>query len=169
MSYNVEKFEFKEEPKEINYEDGEPLKLTEEFRFYHNKMRFRKHLTPLQFLFSDFFNTTLQAAGIRDSYIKLEYTNTYLMVIFCDPETVKKTNEIIEKHIDENINKGCFYIENNSDYMLLLTKDVDGIIAGVEKMREILDQVLDEYFKRKEFDEFIKIRPFNLFDCIKES
>jgi len=165
MSNIIEKFEFKEEPQEINYKEEEPLKLTEDFKFYHNKVRFRKNLTPLQYLFSDFFNTTLQAAGIRDSYLKLKYTNTYMMVIFCDPETIKNANKIIEKHIDVNINKGCYLMEGNSDYMLLLAKDIESIKAGVEKMREIVEQVLDDYFKRKDFDEFIQIRPFSLFDC----
>jgi hypothetical protein len=166
MSYYVEKFEFKNKPKEINYIEGEPLKLTEDFRFYHNKIRFRKELTPLQFLFNEFFNTTLQAAGIRDSYLKREYTDTYLIVIFCDTEEIKNTNQIIEKHFDKNLEKGCYYMEGSSEYLLLLTKDMEGIKAGIEKMKEILEQVLDDYFRRKNFDEYIKLRPFNLFDCV---
>jgi hypothetical protein len=43
---------------------------------------------------------------------------------------------------------------------------MEGIKAGIEKMKEILEQVLDDYFRRKNFDEYIKLRPFNLFDCV---
>ncbi|MFO7798035.1 MAG: hypothetical protein ACQERB_10525 [Promethearchaeati archaeon] len=167
MSNYIKKFEFKEEPREFNYKEGEPLDLTEEFRFYHNKLKFRKELTPLQYLFADFFNTTLQASAIRDSYIKKEYDDVYLMVIFSGPETIKNANKIIEKHLNISLNQGCYYMESTSDNMLLLSKDIEGIRSGVEKMREILQQVLDDYFERKQFDEFIKLRQFNLFDCAK--
>jgi len=169
MSDYIKKFELKTKPKEINYMDGEPLKLSEEFRFYHNKLKFRKELTPLQFLFSDFFDTTLQASAIRDSYIKREYDDNYLIVIFCEPETIKNANEIIEDHIKMDLNDECYYMESKSDYMLLLSKDIEGIRSGVEKMIEILKQVLNDYFDRKQFEEYIKVQPFNLFDCVNKS
>jgi hypothetical protein len=165
MSDYIKEFTFKEKPEDFTYVEGEPLKLNEDFKFYHNKLKFRKKLNSLQYLFKDYIQTTLQAAGIRDTYLKLEYTKRYLMVIFTDPETIKTTDQIIEDHKDIPLKDGCYYMESNSDYLLLLTKDMDGISEGVQIMEEILRQVLDEYFTRKEFDKFIKVRPFKLSNC----
>ncbi len=165
MSDYIEKFEFKEEPEQLTYMEGEPLKINEEFKFYHNKLRFRKELTPLQYLLKDYVNTTIQAAGIRDTYLKVAYTESYLLVVFTDPETIKSTNKIIDDHAHITLEKECYYLEANSDYMLLLTKDMEAISKGVKFMEEILNQVLEEYFRRKDFDKFIKIRPFKLSNC----
>ncbi|MBD3194459.1 MAG: hypothetical protein GF317_05340 [Candidatus Lokiarchaeota archaeon] len=166
MSDYIEKFEFKNPPRELEYHEGEPLKLTEEFRFYHNKMKFRKELNKLQYLFNDYLKKTLQAAGIRDSYLKLEYTNKYLMIIFTDPENIKSADKIIKKHESIEIEKNCYVIESTSEYLLLLTKNREALTEGIEMVYEILDQVLHEYFNRNEPDKFIQIRPFSLFGCI---
>ena len=45
MSKNIRDYEFRSNPKEITYFDYEPLKLTREFNFFHNKSKFRKELT----------------------------------------------------------------------------------------------------------------------------
>jgi hypothetical protein len=166
MSDYLKEFNIKEPPKKITYLEGEPLELNEEFKFYHNKLKFRKYINQLQYLFQDYMEITLQAPGIRDSYLKKLYTNSYLMVIFTDQETIKETNRIIEKHADLLIEKGCYYLETTSDYMLLLSKDLEGIKAGTKTMRDILEQVLNDYFNvQNDFDKFIKIRLFSLYGC----
>lgn len=165
MSDYIKEFTFKNKPEDFMYVDGEPLKLNEDFKFYHNKLRFRKELNSLQYLFKNYIKTTLQAAGIRDTYLKPEYTKSYLLLLFTDPVTIKNTNQIIEDHMDIPLKKDCYYMECNSDYFLLLTKDMEGISEGVEIMEEILDQVLDDYFRRKDFDQYIKVRPFKLSNC----
>lgn len=165
MSDYIDKLVFKETPKEFTYEEGEPLKLNEKFKFYHNKLKFRRELNKLQYLFQDYVKTTLQAAGIRDTYLKKEYTDAFFMVIFTDPNTIKQTNAFIKEYEDITLEKGCYFIDCNSDRMLLLAKDFDAISAGTVTMETILDQVLREYFQRKEFDKFMKIRPFQLSSC----
>ena len=170
MSDYIKEFTFKEPPKELNYLEGEPLKLNEEFKFYHNKLKFRREINQLQYLFQDYMKITLQAPGIRDTYLKKLYTDSFFLVIFTDLETIKETNRIIEQHLDLSIEKGCYYIETTSEYMLLLTKDLDSIKAGTKTMKNILDQVLHEYFLvQKDFDKFIKIRPFRLYSCSPSS
>jgi hypothetical protein len=49
--------------------------------------------------------------------------------------------------------------------MLLLTKDMDGLHAGTNIMEEIFTQVLEDYFSRKNFDDFIKIPQFKIISC----
>ncbi|TXT66719.1 MAG: hypothetical protein BAJALOKI1v1_260017 [Promethearchaeota archaeon] len=165
MSEYLKKFFFKKEPQELRYNEEDPLKLTEEFKFYHNKLKFRIELNQLQYLFQDYMKVPLQAAGIRDTYLKLEYTDKYYMVIFTDMNTIKNANQIIEENMDVSIEKGCYYLRTTPTYMLLLAKDYDGIDTGITMMREILDQVLHDYFRQQEFDEFIKVQPFTLQDC----
>ena len=46
--------------------------------------------------------------------------------------------------------------------MLLLAKNIDAINSGVDYIEEILKQVLEDYFGKKEFEDFIKIRQFSL-------
>ena len=46
--------------------------------------------------------------------------------------------------------------------MLLITKDLDGLHLGTNVMEEILTQVLEDYFNKKNFDEFIKITQFKI-------
>ena len=43
MTEYIKEYEFKTPPDEIKYFDGEPLKLTSEFGFYHNKNTIRKY------------------------------------------------------------------------------------------------------------------------------
>ncbi len=49
--------------------------------------------------------------------------------------------------------------------MLLLSKDMDGLISGVATMESILKQILEDYMNQQKFDDYIKIRPFELINC----
>ena len=167
MSKNIKKYEFKSKPKDITYIDGEPLKLSKDFSFFHNKIKFRKELTRLQNFFKDFAKIPLQAAGIRDSYLKEEYSENFLLVIFTTSQIIKQADLIIEPHKNLEISPGCFYLESNSESMLLLAKDMEGLSFGVDTMEEIFSQTFEIYFEQKNFDEYIKIRPFKLLNCIK--
>lgn len=167
MSEELIKFEFKEEPKNISYTDGEPLNLTDQFSFYHNKSRFRKELTRLQTLFKLKINAPILASGIRDSYLKEEYTENNLIIIFTTSDKIRDTNEILKSRLDKQHEKGCVLIESTKDYMLLLSKEMNELTLGIDYIEEILNQVIDEYIERKNFDEHIKIRPFKLIACAK--
>ncbi|MHA1932724.1 MAG: hypothetical protein ACW96X_09310 [Promethearchaeota archaeon] len=165
MTDYIKKFEFKESPKEITYIEEKPLELNEDFVFFHNKNKVRKDLTPLQHLFKNYTQNPLLALGIRDSYLEEELTDKYLFIIFTTSKIIKDTNNIISGYTDNVINQGCFYLETNSDYMLLLTKDMDGLHSGTNIMEEILTQVLEDYFTRKNFEDFIKISQFKMNSC----
>ncbi len=133
--------------------------------FYHNKNSFRKELNRLQYLFRDYLKNPLVASGIRDTYIDIDYTNEFLIVLFTNAEVVKETNNILKNYLSVDINPGCYYIETTSKYVLLLTKDMDGITSGIEMMENFLKQTLDDYFNQKCFDDYIKIRPFKMLGC----
>ncbi len=165
MSDYIKEFEFEKEPKEITYIKGEPLKLNKEFVFFHNKNLFRKELTRLQYLFKSYTNIPLIASGIRDSYLKDEFSQKNLIVIFTTNEVIKETNQIIKNNSNLEINSNCFFLEATSTYMLLLAKDLKGLILGLDTMELVIKQVMDEYFNQKKFDEYIKIRPFKLYNC----
>ena len=81
MSNHLKKFKFTNPPKSISYIEGEPLKLTEKFNFFHNKNNIRKSLNQLQYLFKTYIKNPLLASGIRDSYLDEEYTEEYLILI----------------------------------------------------------------------------------------
>lgn len=165
MSDFLKEFKFEKKTLKITYFDEEPLQLTNEFIFFHNKSKFRKELTQLQYLFKSYTKTTLHAAGIRDSYIEKAYTDEYLIILFTTNDIVKKTNQIIKNLYNLEISSGCFYLETTSSYMLLLTKDMDGLILGIGTMEEILKQIMENYLNQKKFDEYLKVRPFQLISC----
>jgi len=167
MSKNIKKYVFKSKPKEITYIDGEPLKLSKDFSFFHNKIKFRKELTRLQNFFKDFAKIALQASGIRDSYLKEEYSENFLLVIFTTNQIIRKADLIIEPHKNLELSPGCFYLESSSESMLLLAKDMEGLSFGVDVMEEIFSQTFEIYFEQKNFDDYLKIRPFKLLNCIK--
>ena len=167
MSKNIKKYVFKSKPKEITYIDGEPLKLSKDFSFFHNKIKFRKELTRLQNFFKDFAKIALQASGIRDSYLKEEYSENFLLVIFTTSQIIRQADLILEPHKNLELNPGCFYLESNSESMLLLAKDMEGLSFGVDTMEEIFSQTFEIYFEQKNFDDYLKIRPFKLLNCIK--
>ncbi|MHA1256842.1 MAG: hypothetical protein ACTSPS_14720 [Promethearchaeota archaeon] len=161
----IKNYEFKDNPKEITYFDGEPLKLSNEFTFYHNKNWFRKELNRFQYLFKTHLKNPLLASGIRDTYLKEEYAENYLILLFTDGLTVKNTNHIIETNLDKEFSQGCFYIVSDTKYLILIAKEKKGLISGLNVMEEILTQTLEDYFNQQQFDDFIKIRPFKLFNC----
>ncbi|MHA2280383.1 MAG: hypothetical protein ACXAC5_06000 [Promethearchaeota archaeon] len=165
MTDYIKKFEFKETLKEISYIDKPPLELNEDFVFFHNKSKVRKDLTPIQHLFKSYTTNPLLALGIRDSFLRKELTEQYLIVLFTTSEIIKDTDDIISGYTDVELNPGCFFLETNSDYMLLLTKDLEGLHSGTNILEEIFTQVLDDYFSRKNFDEFIKIPQFKIISC----
>ena len=119
MSDFIREYEFETSPLEITYGDGDPLELSKEFSFFHNKITFRKELTRLQNFMKDNLNTPLLAAGIRDSYLKEEYSKNYLILLFTTFEIHKDVNKFIEPHETKVINPGCFYIETKSKYMYI--------------------------------------------------
>ena len=165
MTDYIKKFEFKKSPKEITYIDGEPLKLTENFVFFHSKNKIRKSLTPLQNLVKSHTKNPLLASGIRDTYLKKEFSEKYLIVLFTTQENGRDTNSVIEKYTEIELNQGCYYLVSTSAYMLLLAKDMEGLNLGVSIMEEILSQTLEDYFSKKNYDEYIKIHPFKAISC----
>ncbi|MFX1375284.1 MAG: hypothetical protein ACFFA0_05685 [Promethearchaeota archaeon] len=167
MSNFVKEFKFKSPPQSLKYIEGEPLKLTEKFCFFHNKSTIRKNLNTLQYLFKSYLNNPLLATGIRDSYLKEEFTEKYLIVLFTTSDIVKNTNKIIEHYSDIDLNQNCFLLEVTTEYILLLAKDVDGIAFGIDTIEDILKQVMEDYFSQKNFDDYLKIPTFRLSNCIK--
>jgi len=165
MSKYIKKYEFSREPSEVKYLDGKPLDLTQEFKFFHNKNKFRKELTRLQHLFRNYTGESLIASGIRDSYLKAENTEKYFLILFTTDEKIKYADEIIEKNLELEILNGCYYLESNTDYILLLTKDMKGLVSGVDTMEEIFTQSFEYYFKEKIVDDYVKIRPFKISYC----
>jgi hypothetical protein len=161
MSF-LKEFKFEIAPLKITYFDEDPLKLNSEFIFFHNKSKFRKELTRLQYLIKSYTKIALHAAGIRDSYLKQEYSDKFLIVIFTTPEIVKKTNEIVQKQLNLELNPESFYIQATSEYILLLSKDLNGLVSGVSTLESVLKQTFEDYLDQKNFDEYIKIRPFEL-------
>jgi hypothetical protein len=169
MSDYLREFEFKKQPIEITYLENEPLKLNQDFAFFHNKSKFRKELTRLQYLFKSYTNIALNAFGIRDTYLNRDYSDKYFMILFTTSEIIKDTNNIIKTHSEIKINSGCFYIISNSKYMLLLAKDMKGLVFGIDTIENIFKQVMEDYLNKKNFDSYIKIRSFELLDCIVSS
>ena len=165
MSTFLKEFEFEKAPLKMKYLDAEPLKLNSEFIFFHNKSKFRKELTRLQYLFKSYTKVALHAAGIRDSYLKQEYSDKFFVILFTIPEMVKKINDFIEAHSDMELNPSCFYLETTSDFILLLSRDMEGLSLGIGTMELILKQVLDDYINQNRYDDYIKIRPFEILNC----
>ena len=163
MTDYIKNFEFEKPPKKITYSDEEPLKLTEDFVFFHNKSKIRKGLNRLQYLFKSYTKNPLLALGIRDSLLKKDFTDKFLIVLFTTSEVVESTNSIIEKNSEMVFKEGEYYITVTSKFLLLLTKDLKGINSGINVMEEILKQVLEDYFNKQKFEEFIKICTFELF------
>lgn len=167
MSNYLKKFNFKQDPESITYTDAEPFALNNELNFFHNKNKFRKELNKLQYLFQEYTGTPLLASGIRDSYISEQLSDKFLMVIFTDNEKITEANEIISKHQNIELKPGCFYLESTSNYMILLSKEIEGLVQGIDIMESIFKQVFEDYVKKQNFDEFVKIQPFRLRDCKK--
>ncbi|MBY9007804.1 MAG: hypothetical protein KGD63_13765 [Candidatus Lokiarchaeota archaeon] len=158
----MNQFELNDENYNLEFTTGDSLKIISDFKFYHNKLKFRKELNILQYLFKKYLGNPLQAAGIRDTYLNENNTESFYILFFSTYEAIKKLNGIMNNYLDLNIEKGCFFIESKSEYMILLSKDEEGIIAGIHTMDNILDQILDDYFQKKKFEGYIEIFPFKL-------
>jgi len=167
MSKNIKDYEFRLKPKEVTYIEDEPLKLDKNFSFFHNKIKFRKELTRLQLLFKDYTQISLLATGIRDSYLKEEYSENFLIVIFTTNHVIKDANRIMDPYKDTKIKPGCYYLESTANYMLLLAKDMEGLISGVDTLEDILTQTFEQYLEKNDTEDYIKIKPFKLFSCIE--
>lgn len=165
MSTFLKEFKFEKLPSKITYIDEEPLKLNNEFIFFHNKSKFRKELNRLQYLVKTYTNVPLQAAGIRDTYLKESISENYLIILFTISDIMKKANEVIEPNLSIELNPGCFYLESNKDFMLLLSRDMEGLVFGIDTLESILKQILEDYTSQKQFDDYIKVRSFKLFNC----
>ncbi len=167
MSKNIKDYEFRSNPREITYLDDAPLKLDKNFSFFHNKIKFRKELTRLQLIFKDYTKISLLASGIRDSYLKEEYSEKFFIVIFTTNQAIKDANQMIDPYKDTNIKPGCFYLESTTNYLVLLAKNMEGLTSGIATLEEIFTQTFEIYFKQKNQDDYIKIKPFKLFNCIE--
>ena len=161
----LREYNFKKNPKEISYSDETPFKLDQDLIFYHNKNIFRKHLVELQNLFKSYTKNPLIASGIRDTYLDEVYFENYLLVLFMGGELIEKCNDIVKQHSARDIDPKCYYLITTSEYMLLLSKDTDGLLSGIRVMEELFTQTFEDYFKQEKFEEFIKIRQFKIYDC----
>jgi len=164
MSKNTRDFDLRSNPREITYLDDEPLKLDKNFVFFHNKNKFRKELTRLQLIFKDYTSISLPASGIRDSYLKEEYSNNFYIVIFTSNQFIKDADQMIDPHKDTIFKSGCFFLESTTNYMLLLAKDMEGLTSGIDTLYDIFTQTFELYIEQKDLEDYIKIRPFKLFN-----
>lgn len=169
MSVNLKEYVFKLKPTEITYIDDDPLELNQDLIFFHNKIKFRKEITQLQNIFKEYTKAALPASGIRDSYLKEEFSEHFYIIVFTTHDVVKKTNEIIEPHSNLELKIGCYYLESTSDYMLLLAKDLEGLKSGVITMEDIFYQTFEDYFAQNSPDDYLKVRSFKLLNCVKKS
>lgn len=165
MSTNLKEYVFKTKPIEITYLDKDPLKLNKDFIFFHNKIKFRKEITLLQNLIQDYTEIAPQASGIRDSYLKEEYSGAFYIVIFTTHKNIRKANDFIEPYSQIEFKTGCYYIKTTSNYMILLAKDLNGLKSGVATMEDIFHQSFKDYFDQKNPDDYVKIRSFKLLNC----
>lgn len=161
----LKKYDFKKSPREIEYFDDVPFKLDQDLIFYHNKNTFRKDLVNLQNIFKSYTKNPLIASGIRNSYLDEEYFEHYLLVFLARGELIEECNDIIKKHADKKIDHKCFYLITASEYMLLLCKDMDGLLSGIKMMEDIFTQTFEDYFQQAQFEDFIQVRQFKMYGC----
>ncbi|MFX0032753.1 MAG: hypothetical protein ACFE8E_02605 [Candidatus Hodarchaeota archaeon] len=165
MYQYLQEFEFEKPPKKISYLEGKPLILSNQFSFFHNKNKFRKELNQLQYLFKEYTDNPLLAAGIRDSYLKEEFSEDFLIVIFTTNDIIITANDIVGKFTNKKYGPECYYIESTSDYILLITKDIESLISGINILEEIFTQTFEDYLKKEAFEDYVKIRPFLIHNC----
>ena len=165
MYQYLQEFEFNKPPKKILYLEGKPLMLSNQFSFFHNKNKFRKELNRLQYLFKEYTDNPLLAAGIRDSYLKEEFSEDFLILLFTTNDLINTANDIVEKFINKKYGSGCYYLESTSDYILLITKEMESLISGINILEEIFTQTFEDYLKKEVFEDYVKIRPFLIHNC----
>ena len=44
---------------------------------------------------------------------------------------------------------------------------MEGLVAGVDTIEDILTQTFKDYLEQKNRDDYVKIKPFKLFNCSK--
>ncbi|MHA1669361.1 MAG: hypothetical protein ACTSV5_02155 [Promethearchaeota archaeon] len=163
MTNHLQEFKLNKDSTKISYNDGEPLKLNNDYNFFHNKNKFRKELNRLQYLFRNYTGDSLVASGIRDSYLKEEISEIFLIVLFTTNDTVKNANGIIEPKKNLAFEEGYYYLESTTDYILLLSKDMTGLTAGINTLESVFTQVFEHYLKINNVEEYVKIRPFDIY------
>lgn len=163
MTNHLEEFELNRDSAKITYKEGKPLELNNDFAFYHNKNKFRKELNKLQYLFRNYTGDSLVASGIRDSYLREEISEDFLIIFFANNDTVKKTNDIIEPKNNLAFEEGYYYLESTTNYILLLSKDMAGLTAGINTLELIFTQVFDHYLNVNNPEDYVKIRPFEIY------
>ncbi len=159
------KFKFEKSPKKLTYLEKEPFKLNKDLQFYHNKVKIKALLTPLQELFKLHVGAPLMITAIRDSYLNAEFSENYLTVLFTTFENAQKANDIIKPLNDMKIETNCYYLEIDTQYLILLAKDMKGITAGCKVLEELIKQSFNDYFENKNFDSFITMPTTKLYDC----
>lgn len=164
MTSHLEKFELIKESATISYKEGEPLKLNNNFNFFHNKNKFRKELNELQYIFRKYTGDSLVASGIRDSYLKKEISEDFLIVFFANNDTVRNANQFIEPKKDLEFKEGNYYIESTKSYVLLMSKDMTGLKTGINTLESIFTQVFEHYLKINNLEDYVKIRPFEIYN-----
>ncbi|MBY9017819.1 MAG: hypothetical protein KGD66_03205 [Candidatus Lokiarchaeota archaeon] len=163
MTNYLKEFELNIDSAKISYNEGEPLKLNNDYAFFHNKNKFRKELNKLQYLFKNYTGDSLVASGIRDTYLKEEISEDFLIVFFTTNDTVKNADEIIEPKINLAFETGDYYLKSSTNYILLMSKDMAGLIAGINTLESVFTQVFEHYLKINDPEDYVKIRPFEIY------
>lgn len=163
MTNHLKEFELNKDSVKISYNDGEPLELNNDFNFFHNKNKFRKELNKLQYLFRNYTGDSLVASGIRDTYLKKEISENFLIIFFATNDTVKNANDFIEPKKNLAIEEGCYYLESTTNHILLLSKDMVGLTAGINILESIFTQVFEHYLQVNNSEDYAKIRPFEIY------
>ena len=163
MTNHLKEFELNKDSVKISYNDGEPLELNNDFNFFHNKNKFRKELNKLQYLFRNYTGDSLVASGIRDTYLKKEISENFLIIFFATNDTVKNANDFIEPKKNLAIEEGCYYLESTTNHLLLLSKDMVGLTAGINILESIFTQVFEHYLQVNNPEDHAEIRPFEIY------
>ncbi|MHA1374003.1 MAG: hypothetical protein ACTSR7_06890 [Promethearchaeota archaeon] len=151
MTNHLKEFELNKDSAKISYNEGEPLKLNND---YVNK---------LQYLFKKYTGDSLVASGIRDTYLKEEISEDFLIVFFTTNDTVKNADDVIEPKINLAFETGDYYLKSSTNYILLMSKDMAGLTAGINTLESVFTQVFEHYLKINDPEDYVKIRPFEIY------
>jgi len=160
-------YEFSKKPQFIEYHEEEPLKLHKNLNLFHSKVKIRKFITGLQNLFKERIGIPLDAPAIRDTYLKKEYSDKYLILFCAELEKEKELNIIIDNFEKNQIKSSGYEIEITRDFILLKTIDLKGFEIGINSLKTIFEQIFSKYFSEKKFDEYIQIPSLSIFDGLK--
>lgn len=160
-------YEFPTKPQIIEYYEDEPLKLHKNLNLFHNKVKLRKFITSLQNLFKDRVGIPLDAPAIRDTYLKKEYSDKYLILLCSELEIEKELNTIIDKYEKNQLKSSGYEIEVTKDFILLKAIDLMGFEIGINSLKSIFEQAFSKYFSENKFDKYIQIPSLSIFDGLK--